>query len=151
MPLIQILAVSDEVWLSAIAAIVTVVTMANTLVLSIMAQRTKNAVVQTAANAAVAVREVKTTLQDNTTKVDDKLDGLTRLAEATHVLVNSAMGAQLKLNAETSRFKADTTGDPIDIAAAELAEHTWADHVLKQKAVDANSELHFAATKSPTE
>lgn len=95
---------------------------------------------KTAAVAAEAVEDVKTTLKETKSATDEKLEELADIAAATHVLVNSAMGAQLKLNAETSRFKADTTKNPIDIAAAELAEHTLADHVAKQRAVDLRAE-----------
>lgn len=68
--------------------------------------------------------------------------GLTRLSqvvktgEATHILVNSNFGTQLKLNAVLSRRLADITEKQIDIEAAETAERLLRDHEAKQSIVD---------------
>ena len=62
---------------------------------------------------------------------------IAKVGEATHMLVNSAMGAQLRLHADTARAKADITHDKIDIVAAETAEKLLAEHIKKQQQVDA--------------
>jgi hypothetical protein len=99
-----------------------------------------------AEDAAKAVVEVKKTLEISKTETDDKLYGLAEIGNATHTLVNSQLGEQLKLSAETSRFKADTlradknaskTDIAIAEAAATLAEGTLAEHQQKQQVVDA--------------
>jgi hypothetical protein len=46
------------------------------------------------------------------------------------------MGASLRLGAETARWKANTSKDPADVAAADLAEKTLAEHVVKQANAD---------------
>jgi hypothetical protein len=89
-----------------------------------------------AAVAAAAVEEVKTTLETTKRDTDVKLEGIARTGDITHTLVNSGLGVQLKLSAETSRFKANTTKNPVDIAAADLAEKTLADHQQKQRDAD---------------
>ncbi len=89
-----------------------------------------------AAIAAAAVEEVKTTLETSKQETDDKLEVIAHTGDMTHRLVNSAMGVQLKLSAETSRFKANTTKNPVDIAAAELAEKTLLEHQQKQHEAD---------------
>jgi hypothetical protein len=72
--------------------------------------------------------------------IKNRLDKLAKVGEATHMLVNSAMGAQLKLHADTARAKSDITGQPADIAVANLAEKMLAEHVAKQAALDKHEE-----------
>jgi hypothetical protein len=48
-----------------------------------------------------------------------------------HDLVNSAMGRQLRINAELARWKANTTKEPIDITAADEAEKLYRQHEEK--------------------
>lgn len=86
--------------------------------------------------AATAVAEVKETLTQTNADESKQLKDIAKTGEATHILVNSAMGAQLKLSAQTSRFKANTTKDPTDIAAAELAERLLQEHQEKQHRMD---------------
>lgn len=65
-----------------------------------------------------------------------KVQTISKSADATHILVNSNMGAQLKLGAELARWKAVKTGQKLDIEAADEAERLWADHEAKQAIVD---------------
>jgi hypothetical protein len=59
-----------------------------------------------------------------------------RVGISTHMLVNSAMGAQLRLTAETARSKADITQEPIDLTAAVIAERLLREHQQKQQRAD---------------
>jgi hypothetical protein len=77
-------------------------------------------------------------LADNLTSIKNTTDG-------THMLVNSAMGAQKKLLAVTARAKAAITEDQTDIAAAVAAETDLADHEKKQGALDAHQDNVNAA------
>lgn len=86
--------------------------------------------------AAKKVKEVKETLDENTSKQDEKLDGLAKVARATHTLVNSNMSNQLKATSVALRRLAEISQNAEDIAAAELAEAAYADHQEKQTAVD---------------
>jgi nitrogen fixation/metabolism regulation signal transduction histidine kinase len=120
---------SDIVWQALIAAGVT-------LVLAWMNQRTKNAVTSAADKAATKVEEVKDTLESHNEASADKLAEMAEVGEATHTLVNSAMGAQLRLHAATARALAEQTHLPAHTAAADLAEKLLAQHEAKQRRVD---------------
>jgi hypothetical protein len=76
--------------------------------------------------------EVKSALTEHTTSQDKKLD-------AIHALVNSAMGAQLKMTADALRAVADANTTPENIQAAEEAEKLYDEHQAKQAVVDASS------------
>jgi X-X-X-Leu-X-X-Gly heptad repeat protein len=86
--------------------------------------------------AAVLVAEVKTTLVTTDNHVASKLDKIQQIADDTHVLVNNAMGQQLRMHAQKARQVADLTKDPLDIADAKLAEEALAVHLKKQARVD---------------
>lgn len=73
-----------------------------------------------AAVAAIEVKEVKTTLATTGSATEVKLNEIAQVGVAVHTLVNSNMGAQLKLNAVVSRRLAEITKDKEDIEAAEL-------------------------------
>ncbi len=88
------------------------------------------------AHAAIAVGEVKATLTASTAATDAKLAEIAKTGESIHTLVNSAMGAQLRLHAETARAKANITRDAGDEAVADLAEKMLGEHMQKQAAVD---------------
>lgn len=53
-----------------------------------------------------------------------------------HILVNSQMGLQLKLNAANSRWRADSSHKPEDIQAADQAETLLREHETNQAIVD---------------
>ena len=59
-----------------------------------------------------------------------------RMGEATHTLVNSDMGRQLKLSAVQARQLAILTRDQTHINAADEAERLYDEHVKKQNLVD---------------
>ncbi len=115
---------------------------------------------KTALVAASAVEEVKTTLKESKADTDDKLEGLAEIGvtanatvEKIHLLVNSQLGEQLRLSAETSRFKADTLAHDssrtkiereIAETAAQLAESIYIEHQRKQKTVDDAAEKYKA-------
>lgn len=123
---------SDVVWQALIAAAVT-------LTLAWMNQRTKDAVVKTGKEAAGKAEEVKTTLEATTTKQAETLEGMAKVGEATHVLVNNNMAIQLKLNAVLARRLAETTKAASDLAAAVTAERLLAEHEAKQTVVDSHA------------
>lgn len=172
----MLFAVGDIVWQALIAAVVV-------LVQAYMTERNRRAAAQDAKEAAVKVEEVKKTtekesaktsvklesvkeaLQETSTATDKKLDGMVaeqegmkRVQNATHVLVNSNMGVQLKLNAVVTRRLASMTKDALAVAvrdnasldtidilkqdvtntgiAADLAEHMLVEHESKQRTVD---------------
>jgi hypothetical protein len=102
-----------------------------------------------AAKAAKKVQEVADkqekdteTAKRATAKQDVKLDDLHDIAQSTHVLVNSQMAAQLKVNADlASRIAALTVNTPQgkdDAVAAKAASDKLADHENKQRAADAS-------------
>lgn len=68
---------------------------------------------------------------------DAKFLRLEKSAESTHTLVNSNMGAQLKISAIALRVVAELRGTPADIEAAEFAEKLLIEHEQKQARVDA--------------
>lgn len=92
---------------------------------------------ESAAWAAQHVTEVKAALVTATENQEAKLEGLAKVARATHTLVNSSMSAQLKISAIALRRVAELTKSPIDKRAADLAEHLLAEHEAKQVLVDA--------------
>lgn len=97
-----------------------------------------------------AAIEVKKTLVETNEAVGVKLDSIVKTGEATqktgeaiHTLVNSQFGEQLKLSAETSRFKArvlrergDSEAAMLAEKAADLAEKILMEHMAKQQIVD---------------
>lgn len=129
-------AVSDVVWQAIIAGIVTVV-------LAYMQQRTQAAVKKVsdeAASAAVVAAEktdeVKLALQESTGTTEAMLDGLVKVADATHTLVNSQHGIALSTVYEQALKIAALTGDPADRKKAEVARQKLDDHEAKQSRVD---------------
>jgi hypothetical protein len=125
----MLLAVSDIVWQALIAAGVTVV-------LAWIGRRAQIA----ATSAETKTEEVKTTLKATNAEVGDKLDGIAKVGEATHVLVNNNMAIQLRLNAVLARRLADAPGaTPADRAAADAADRLLAEHLAKQDRVDATA------------
>jgi RNA polymerase-interacting CarD/CdnL/TRCF family regulator len=77
---------------------------------------------------AKKVEEVKTVLQDSTTKTDTKLNETAVKLEEIHVLANGAMTASMRLVAKFARRLADATQKPDDLKAAQEAEDTLAEH-----------------------
>ncbi len=124
------------VWQAAIAGFVT-------LAMAWMSQRAK----ASADKAAVKTEEVKTSLQETTKATDAKLEKIENTANATHVLVNSNMGAQLKISAIALRRLAVNTKDPGDEAAAIVAEKALAEHQGKQDKVDTTIAIELKGTK----
>jgi hypothetical protein len=96
--------------------------------------------------AAVKVETVRTTLAENTEVADRKLDGIAAVSVATHTLVNSNMGVQLKLNAVVTRRLAAVTNDPEDLKAADLSERLLREHEAKQAVVDSRPDAKTPAT-----
>jgi hypothetical protein len=68
---------------------------------------------------------------------DAKLNAIAATGEKTHTLVNSAMGAQLKMHAAVTRRLAILTKDSADVEAANQAEQLLKEHEGKQAKVDA--------------
>jgi hypothetical protein len=68
-----------------------------------------------------------------------KLDRISETGEKTHTLVNSNMGAQLKLNATVTHRLAMLTGDPVDEEAAVLSKKMLDEHEAKQAVVDSTT------------
>ena len=75
--------------------------------------------------AAEKVDEVKTTLETTSEVNTHKLDEI-------HTLVNGAMSSQMLISTVALRRVADLSKHADDIAAAELAEKTYRDHMSKQ-------------------
>lgn len=89
-----------------------------------------------AAAAAAKTAQVKEDLKQTNIRRKAQLDHIEATGEKTHTLANANMGAQLRLNVIASRRLADLTGEPADMAAANLAEKTLREHEAKQAAVD---------------
>ncbi len=146
----MLFAVSDVVWQAAIGGAVTIVLSVvsgiGTVVLYRMQINAAKKVDKVAADLEIKtantnkkLENVKTTLEDNTAATDEKLANLAKVAEATHTLVNSAMGRALALTAETARAKAQITCDRADLIAADLAEKMLKEHMAKQAKVDSDA------------
>lgn len=89
-----------------------------------------------AERAALATEKVAGVLAENTTATTKKLDGITETTQKVHVLVNSAMGVQLRLAAVALRRVAELTGNAADVKAAEMAEEAHKSHEARQQVVD---------------
>lgn len=59
-----------------------------------------------------------------------------KVVDKVHVLTNSGLGLQLRINAVMARRLATMTGDPIDQENAVNAERLLAEHDVKQSQVD---------------
>ncbi len=138
-------------WQAVVAAIVTIV-------LALIAERTKRAVEAARASAelaailaagkaaevkveakkmAVAVNEVRAETKEQT----EKLDSIVVTANQTHVLVNDRHGKALQALATLARWKANQpNSDASDDDAANVAEKVLEDHREKQRIVDRNSQ-----------
>lgn len=132
--------ISDVVWQSLIAA-------ACTLILAWMQRSTRQVVKQIGNDAAIKVEAVKKDLEVTTVTNNANIKEIRVTGEKVHKLVNSAMGAQLKLGAELSRWKANQTKLPVDFVAADLADEKHADHERQQAAVDATPTVIVVAPK----
>ncbi len=86
---------------------------------------------------AVATTEVKNTLAQSTDGFNHKLDSIAEIADKTHTLVNSAMGTQLRLHAETAEALAsEQPHNKVFAAAAKEAKKLLKEHEAKQRIVD---------------
>lgn len=123
---------TDKVLLAAFVAITSVATFGQMFMQYKLAQSAAIKVEQ----VAVKAEEVKQTLDESTKSTGNQLEELVKTTEATHELVNSGSLVTLKLLADVTRWKADQTGDPDHIKAAELAEKNVKEHEAKQATVD---------------
>lgn len=137
---------SDAVWL----AIIGVVTMAMKEYFD--RQRAREAAAAalevakvakaTAQEAAEEAREVKKVLVGESVKQDDRavkqeerLESMAKTGEKALRYANSAMEEQMRLLAETARAKADLRNDPVDLAAAKVAEEAYERHRKEQESI----------------
>jgi ABC-type transport system involved in cytochrome bd biosynthesis fused ATPase/permease subunit len=97
-----------------------------------------------AATAAVKVEEVKQRLETTTATNAGMLAQIAKVGEATHTLVNSNMGTQLKISAVALRRVAELTKHPDDLAAADLADKGLHEHEGKQAIVDSGARTPVA-------
>ena len=88
---------------------------------------------------AEKVEEVKVDLKKTSKEQSETLSEIKDTGEKVHILVNSNMGIQLRLNAVQSRRLADITKNPDDIKAAALAQSMLEEHEKKQAVVDAHA------------
>lgn len=116
-------------WVAAATAIAITLGLIAQIVLQVMAREQATA-------AAKDVAAVKENLQANDERTTRKMGDMAEVAKATHTLVNSNMGTQLKLNSVVSRRLAKLTNDATDIQAANLADELYDAHVAKQNVVD---------------
>ena len=93
------------------------------------AEEVKTALEEGAIERQHNAEEVKKALQATNKTQDQKLSSI-------HTLVNSNMGAQLKISAIALRRVADLTKHPNDVAAADVAEKLLDEHEAKQATVD---------------
>lgn len=72
-----------------------------------------------------------------------KLNVMAKTGEKIHILVNSAMGNQLKINAIMARrlavFTKNKPGNRADVESANLAERLLKEHEEKQQVIDMES------------
>ena len=65
-----------------------------------------------------------------------KIDGVVKVTDATHILVNSNMGIALRASAVALRRVADLTGKSEDGVLAKTAERMLSEHESRQAVVD---------------
>ncbi len=102
-----------------------------------VSDKTDLAVVK-ADQTAVKVAQVAIDLKVSDQNKNDKLDNIADLSVKNHMLLNSGLGKELELSAESAQFKANATGLPEDVAAAALQARKLADHRSRQARVDEN-------------
>lgn len=68
--------------------------------------------------------------------INRKVSKIVKTGDDVHTLVNSAMGAQLKLNAVSTQRLAMMTHSPVDVEAAALAEKALKEHQARQSVVN---------------
>lgn len=100
---------------------------------------------QAAKRVAAKVEEVRVATEkssairdEGSAKLEQQLVGIAKVGQDTHTLVNSNMGAQLKISSVALRRLADLTKDAVDIKVANAAEALLEEHVAKQAQVDAS-------------
>jgi hypothetical protein len=100
------------------------------------AEVVKNTLQTANARTAAKVAEVKASLENSSSTTELRLGEMKIVADQTHTLVNSAMGIQLQMHAETTRRIAEMTNHANDISDADAAEHALAEHKRKQTIAD---------------
>jgi hypothetical protein len=91
---------------------------------------------ESAVAAADNVRDVKDNLAANDANVGEKLNGIKKVTDNVHVLVNSNMALQLQISAAALRRLALLTHNPEDIKAADLAAQALHNHQDGQAEAD---------------
>lgn len=93
--------------------------------------------------AAIQAQKVVEKLEDTTIATDVKLAAIgekqykmAQVNDATHALVNSNYGVQLRLYATSCQRIAILTGDPSDLAMADEAMKAWRTHQETQARMD---------------
>jgi hypothetical protein len=132
-------------WIVMITAIATAVAVCANVVLQLLARAEATRVAE---RLAAQTKQVATVLADSNSSTEIKLARIAKVGEenkkvgeAVHVLVNSAMSAQLKIAAVALRRIAELTKDPEDAKAAALAEAAFSDHEAKQATVDRGEKI----------
>ncbi len=88
--------------------------------------------------AKAEVQQVAATLEQTKMVASAERAETLKGVQAIHTLVNSNMGAQLKVSAVALRRVAEYSSHPDDVAAADMAERQLRDHEAKQATVDAS-------------
>jgi hypothetical protein len=136
--------VSDPVLLAIVGGVVTIITTIFGGVMTYLLAKIQ----RQGAIAAVKADEVKNTLESSSKLTDKRLDIIQGQGTAIHTLVNSSMGAQLKINVialkrvvlssskEVARDLYDELIHQQDVEALGVAERLLNEHEVKQAAVD---------------
>lgn len=145
----MLFAVGDLVWIALIGCGQAVLIMIGSIV-SVIVQKweakkvaknveeVKEKLEQTNIQAQKETNEVKSILEENNHLTKKDTHALKAIVTDTFHLVNSQMRAQLKLTADLSRWKADSTPDNLVHAeAARLAEQKLEEHDAQQQRIDA--------------
>lgn len=118
--MLPLFAVGDVVWVAIIGVLV--------MILKELFDRQRGNL----AAKEVDVDNVRKTLEVTSDITDGKLEDIKKTGEMTYHLSNSAMQEQKRLLAVTARAKADISKDPVDMAAADVAEEAYNTHKRKQ-------------------
>lgn len=107
-------------------------------ILGYLQYRTRTAVVKGSEDTKAAVKEGTVATNTATVATAAVLGNLTTLTTATHGLVNSAMGVELRINRDQAVEKRDKNpGDEVAAAAARKAEEKYDAHMAAQAKIDA--------------
>ena len=85
-----------------------------------------------ARDATNRMAEIREMLRLRADSVTNRLEGLAKVARATHALVDSSVATQLRAYATLARKTAASSGLAEDVVLADAAEAAYREHLMRQ-------------------